>query len=134
MLTTNNRKIGAAAEYSVPATRYQHLRLSHCRSCKSTLWVVIVSHMKTWARVPSSHLPTPSAPPSLTGHQPIALLERRTPTSYRLAGAAYFAEPIQCRNGKLARQYGIESPHDTTVSDTVALSVGEFSDVSTLTG
>lgn len=42
-------------------------------------------------------------------------------TGYRLASAAYQRKASRPRNRKLARQYGIESPHDTTFSDTVAL-------------
>ncbi|KAL6808032.1 hypothetical protein GGI42DRAFT_262201 [Trichoderma sp. SZMC 28013] len=42
-------------------------------------------------------------------------------TGYRLASAAYQRRASRPRNRKLARQYGIESPHDTTFSDTVAL-------------
>lgn len=118
VLDNHNRKLGTVAEYAVPATRYQQLS----RFAPLLMQVDVMGHLSL-CRESLGETGKSSSAHAICDAISHNYRASRTAngTGYRLASAAYQRKASRPRNRKLARQYGIESPHDTTFSDTVAL-------------
>ncbi|KAL7949928.1 hypothetical protein V8C42DRAFT_308998 [Trichoderma barbatum] len=96
-----------------------NFRVSHRCSCKSTLWAILVCHESLGEASKSSAAHATCN--AISHNYRASRTANSTCTGHRRAGAAHQERASRPRNRKLARQYGIKSPHDTTFSDTVAL-------------